>query len=171
MRDRILTLLMIALAAVLPVRQPASAQTCTSDFQCSPSLIGQNTCLGDTLIMRRSICVAGQCQTQETGRQNCGGGSIGTCQGNTFVRSGNRCDAMSGRCVQGGQSAVACVKACSCQGNSLVIATGVCSPGSGCGRAVLRCKTGCTCSPEPRCLEDPVPKAKPKAPVKSKDPT
>lgn len=155
-------------ASCLFASWPAAAQSCTSDFQCSPSLISQNTCLGDTLVMRRSICVAGTCQTQEMGRTSCGGGSVGSCQGNTFVRSGGRCDALAGRCVQGGQSAVACVKACSCQGNSLAIATGTCSPGAGCGRAVLRCKAGCTCSPEPRCLEDPEPKAKAKkAPAKA----
>ena len=134
----------------------ALAQACSSDAQCGPSAGGYNVCLGDTLIMRRRICVGGQCLEQETGRMNCGGGSIGgTCQGNTYVAGGSRCDAMSGRCAQGSAIRQTCTKSCSCVGRTLVISTGSCSPGLGCIRTSLRCKVGCTCSGEPRCTEEP----------------
>lgn len=156
-----LSTLLTVLAVLFLAAAPANAQSCTSDFQCSPSAASINVCLGDTLILRRSICVGGHCQMSETGRSNCNvGGGAGTCQGNMFVRSGGRCDAGMGRCTQGGTSHISCVKTCACRGNRLVISTGVCQPGSGCGQAAFQCKTGCTCSPEPRCLEDPVPKGR-----------
>ena len=156
-----LMVLLAALIGALALCSTARAQGCTSDAQCSPFAGGINQCLGDTLILRRSICVAGHCQVTETGRQNCNiGGGAGTCQGNTFVRSGGRCDAPMGRCSTGGTSQIACVKTCSCRGNRLVIATGVCSPGAGCGQAAFQCKKGCTCSPEARCLEDREPRVK-----------
>lgn len=155
---------MIGIASLMP----AFAQSCTSDFQCGPSAGGYNTCLGDTLITKRRICSGGQCQEQITGSVSCGGGGgFGTCQGNMFVRSGSRCDASLGRCIQSGGIQIACVKTCSCQGNSLVISTGTCTPGAGCGRAAFRCKTGCTCAPEPRCLEDPAPALNKAAPGKA----
>ncbi len=136
--------------------RPAAAQMCSSDAQCGPSAGGYNVCLGDTLIMRRRICVGGQCLEQETGRMNCGGGSIGgTCQGNTYVAGGSRCDALSGRCTQGSAIRQTCTKSCSCVGRTLVISTGICSPGAGCVRTTLRCKVGCTCTGEPRCTEEP----------------
>ncbi len=144
--------------AMLPGMQPALAQPCNSDFQCSPSAGGYNVCLGNTLIMRRRICVGGQCMEQETGRLDCGGGSIGgRCEGNTYVSGGNRCDALSGRCAQGSAIRIACTKACSCVGRALTISTGTCSAGTGCGRVVMRCQVGCTCAGEPRCTEDPTP--------------
>lgn len=134
----------------------ALAQACSSDAQCGPSAGGYNVCLGDTLIMRRRICVGGQCLEQETGRMNCGGGSIGgSCQGNTYVAGGSRCDAMSGRCAQGSAVRQTCTRSCSCVGRTLVISTGSCSPGVGCIRTTLRCKVGCTCAGEPRCTEEP----------------
>lgn len=143
--------------------RPALAQACSSDAQCGPSAGGYNVCLGDTLIMRRRICVAGQCLEQETGRMSCGGGSLGgSCQGNVYVGGGgNRCDALSGRCVQGSAIRQTCTKSCTCVGRTLVISTGVCSPGIGCIRTTLRCKVGCTCAGEPRCTEEPT-KASPR---------
>jgi hypothetical protein len=134
----------------------ALAQACSTDAQCGPSAGGYNVCLGDTLIMRRRICVAGQCLEQETGRMTCGGGGIGgTCEGNTYVRGGGGCDALSGRCTQGSTIRQTCTRSCSCVGRTLVISTGTCSPGVGCVRTTLRCKVGCTCSPEPRCTDEP----------------
>jgi hypothetical protein len=157
---------LIVLALTIPVA-PANAQSCTTDFQCGYPPGGINSCLGDTLITRRGICSGGYCQYTEAGRQNCNpGGGAGTCTGDTFVRSGGRCDALSGRCTSGGASQITCVKTCACRGNRLVISTGMCTPGAGCGVAAFQCKTGCTCSPEPRCLEDPEPK--PKRAVKDK---
>lgn len=151
------------LAATVWQTSPATAQACTTDFQCGPRAGGYNRCLGNTLITVRRLCVAGQCREQELSRINCNpGGGSGTCQGNVFVRSGGRCDALSGRCTSGGTFQVACVKSCSCRGNRLTVSTGTCTPGRGCGSAVLRCRKGCTCSPEPRCLEDPEPATKPR---------
>ena len=156
--QNLLFVCIVALIMVLAGNWPASAQSCTSDFQCGPSAGGYNVCLGDTLIMRRRICVGGQCLEQETGRLSCGGGSIGgTCRGNVYVTGGSRCDAAAGRCAQGGSVQIACVKSCSCFGRTLTIATGTCTPGAGCGRTVMRCKVGCTCTGEPRCTEDPQP--------------
>lgn len=164
MRFRRLCLLMCLLLAVLSIGAlgssgQAQAQSCTSDSQCGPSAGGYNVCLGDTLIMRRRMCVGGQCMEQETGRMNCGSGSIGgTCEGNTHVSGGNRCDALAGRCAQGNVIRQTCNRSCSCVGRTLVISTGTCSPGTGCVRTTVRCKVGCTCSPEPRCTEDPTPR-------------
>jgi hypothetical protein len=142
------------------------AQSCVSDFQCADSAAGYNVCLGDMLIMRRRICVAGQCQEQELGRIDCGAGTgAGTCRGNVFVQGAGRCDALSGRCTAGRTIEIACAKSCTCRQGTLTISTGVCSPGAGCGRTVMRCKQGCTCDPEPRCLVDPAskPRQRPKS--------
>jgi hypothetical protein len=147
--------LAVSAAVLIAQRGPAPAQGCRTDFDCN-LIGGNNRCLGDTLIMVRRLCLGGSCQEMQTGSINCNPGSgVGTCQGNTYVRSGGRCDALSGRCTQSGSIMISCVKSCSCQGNRLAISTGTCTVG-GCGRAVVQCKTGCTCSPEPRCLEDPV---------------
>ncbi len=154
----LIALVLITLATMLAATPPASAQMCSTDAQCGPSAGGYNTCLGDTLIVKRRLCVAGRCVEQEISRISCGSGGLsGTCQGNVYIRSGGRCDALSGRCTAGSPIAMTCVKSCSCRGNRLTVSTGVCSPGSGCGRAVFRCRKGCTCQPEPRCLEDPSP--------------
>lgn len=154
----------LTLLVGLALTDTARAQPCASDVQCQLPGVSNAMCIGDTLVTRRSICVGGQCQTQEM-RQNCSaGGPIGgTCQGNVFIRSGGGCDGLSGRCGSGIATREVCQENCSCRGNRLVVSTGQCSPGLGCGRAVVQCKSGCTCSPEPRCLEDPEPKARPKA--------
>jgi hypothetical protein len=138
---------------------PAGAQSCRTDFDCN-LIGGNNRCLGDTLILVRRLCLGGTCQEQQTGSINCNpSGGAGSCAGNTFVRSGGRCDALAGRCIQGASISVTCVRSCSCQGNRLAISTGACSVG-GCVRAVVQCNTGCTCSPEPRCLEDAEPRTR-----------
>jgi hypothetical protein len=142
---------------------PSQAQPCAADSQCQTPGITNNVCIGDTLVTRRRICAGGQCQEQET-RQSCGGGGFGgTCQGNVFLRSGGGCDGLSGRCAAGAVSRDVCIQSCACQGNRLIVATGQCSPGTGCGRFVVQCKAGCTCSPQARCLEDPAPQPKGKA--------
>jgi hypothetical protein len=149
--------LAIFLAALAMQPAPLVAQACRTDFDCN-LIGGNNRCLGDTLILVRRLCLGGICREMQTGSINCNAGSgAGTCQGNTYVRSGGRCDGLSGRCTQSGSITISCVKSCSCQGNRLAISTGTCTVG-GCGRAVVQCRTGCTCSPEPRCLEDPVPR-------------
>ena len=146
--------LALLLLATAFITAPVVAQPCTIDSQCGASAGGYNTCLGDTLVQKRRICVGGSCQELETGRINCGPGSgLGTCQGNAFVRSGARCDAAAGRCAQTGSIQITCVKSCSCVGKTLTNSTGTCTAGSGCGRAVLRCKAGCTCDGEPRCTQ------------------
>lgn len=146
----------------------AVAQPCAYDGQCQLPGVTNNTCLGDTLITRRRLCVGGQCQDQET-RMSCGGSFGGVCQGNVFVRTGGGCDGLSGRCTSGVASREVCIQSCACQGHRLVVATGQCSPGLGCGRFVLQCKTGCTCAPEPRCLEDAAPARRPARQSHAKD--
>lgn len=153
---RLLLLAALFVASPLAGTQ-AIAQVCSTDAQCGPSAGGYNVCLGDTLVIRQRLCVGGQCLEQETGRVSCGSGRIGgTCMGNVYVGSGgNRCDAMSGRCVQGSAVRETCMRSCSCVGRTLTIGTGTCSTGVGCVRTALVCKVGCTCSPEPRCTDEP----------------
>ena len=153
--------LILGLALVLssPMDGPAAAQSCSADVNCQSGLLSNNTCVGDTLVVRRRLCVGGQCQETEQMRQSCGLGGAGSCSGNVYVRNAGRCDALAGRCVQRLEQDV-CVKSCTSRGNVLTVSTGLCVPGLGCDGATLRCPGGCTCSPEPACLGGPAPKRK-----------
>jgi hypothetical protein len=147
-----LALLVLAHVASVP---GAVAQTCTADVQCRSGLLSNNVCVGDTLVVKRRICVGGRCQEQELRREGCRtSGSIDRCVGNVHERDGGRCDALSGRCVQRLERQV-CTKSCSCSGKLLIVATGQCAPGIGCNRAILECANGCTCAPRPMCLDPP----------------
>ena len=129
----------------------ASAQTCSADSQCANGGRSTATCVGDTLVVRRSIC-AGRCQDVEERRQSCGSRILGTitCQGNIAIRQEGGCNAISMSCDSRTDREV-CVKTCSCRANRLIVSTGQCSSGAGCNRAVIECKNGCSCSPEARC--------------------
>jgi hypothetical protein len=134
------------------------AQTCTADVQCQSGLLSNNVCIGDTLVVKRRICVGGRCQEQEVRRESCRtSGSIDRCVGNVYERDGGSCDALSGRCVQRLERQV-CTKSCICRNRLLIVATGQCAPGIGCNRAILRCEGECTCSPQPMCLDSPAKK-------------
>ncbi len=129
----------------------ASAQRCSADSQCANGGRSSFQCIGDTLIVRRSIC-SGTCREIEERRQNCGPRVIGTvtCQGNIATRTEGGCNPALGTCDNRTDREV-CVPACSCRGKRLTVATGTCIAGAGCARSVVQCENGCTCSPEPRC--------------------
>ena len=147
--------LALAVVAHVVAASSATAQTCTADVQCRSGLLSNNVCVGDTLVVKRRICVGGRCQEQDVRRETCRtSGSIDRCVGNVHERDGGRCDALSGRCVQRLERQV-CTKSCSCRDKLLIVATGHCAPGVGCNRAVLKCEGECTCSPQPLCLDPP----------------
>jgi len=129
----------------------ASAQRCSADSQCPNGGRSTFQCIGDTLIVRRSVC-SGSCREIEERRQNCGPRVIGTvtCQGNIATRTEGGCNPALGTCDNRLDREV-CVPACSCRGKRLTVATGTCVTGAGCARSVVQCENGCTCSPEPRC--------------------
>ena len=130
----------------------ASAQSCSADSQCPNAGRSTFQCIGDTLIVRRSI-YSGTCREIEERRQNCGPRVIGTvtCHGdNIAIRTEGGCNPALGTCDNRVDREV-CVPACSCRGKRLTVATGTCIAGAGCARSVMQCENGCTCSPEPRC--------------------
>jgi hypothetical protein len=129
----------------------AAAQSCSADSQCYNGGRSTFQCVGDTLIVKRSIC-AGTCREVEERRQDCGPRTIGgvECSGNIAIRSGGGCNPSFGTCDSRTEREV-CVPACSCRGKRLTVATGTCVTGSGCARTTVQCQNGCTCSPEPRC--------------------
>lgn len=131
---------------------PVLAQTCTADVQCPNAGQPMATCIGDTLVVKRSMC-SGTCREVEVRRQRCQTESRGQCLGNSFVLTVRRCNASLGICEQR-QERDLCLPSCSCRGKRLVVATGRCFEAIGCGRSVVHCKHGCTCKPEPRCLDE-----------------
>ena len=140
------TVLMIAILV-----SPAAAQTCAADSQCANNGRSVASCVGDTLIIKRSIC-SGGCSDVEERRHDCGSRISGTitCSGTIAIRSEGGCNATLASCNNRTDREV-CVPTCSCRGNRLTVATGTCTPGAGCARVTMQCKTGCTCQPEPRC--------------------
>jgi hypothetical protein len=129
----------------------AQAQSCSADSQCSNSGRSVASCVGNTLVVRRSLC-AGSCQEVEERRQDCGSritGSI-SCSGNIAIRQEGGCNVSSASCDNRTDREV-CVATCSCRGNRLTYSSGTCTPGAGCARVTIQCKTACSCSPEPRC--------------------
>ena len=142
------TLLLLAALLWAPA---ARAQTCSADVQCPNGGRSTFACIGDTLVVRRSMC-SGTCREVEERRQSCGSRVIGavTCVGNTAVTTEGGCNAALGTCDRRTDRQV-CVPSCACRGNRLVVATGTCVSGAGCARAVLTCDNGCACTPEPRC--------------------
>ncbi len=144
-----LLLTLIATPAWVP--GGASAQPCTADVQCPNGGRSTAVCIGDTLIVWRSVC-SGACREIEERRQDCGPRVLGTvaCTGNMAIRTEGGCNAALGTCDSRTDREV-CTPACACRGNRLVVATGICVAGSGCARTVLQCKNCCACTPEPRC--------------------
>jgi hypothetical protein len=138
---------------------PAPAQPCTADSQCSRGYGPQATCIGDTLVVKRSICLGGQCREQEERRETCRSGERSSCNTGVFQRTIARCDALLGRCVERTERDV-CEPSCACRGSTMRISTGQCAPSLGCNRVVLKCDGGCTCAPEPKCLDAPATKTK-----------
>lgn len=146
----LLALLGLLLMAVPP---PAHAQTCTADIQCLNGGRPRAECIGDTLIVRRAIC-AGTCRDTEDRRQTCGSRGIGgRCVGHAFETVTGRCNAALATCDTRTER-TPCFPSCSCRGRQLIVASGQCSPATGCQRAVITCARGCTCDPTPRCLDE-----------------
>ncbi len=131
----------------------AFAQSCTIDSQCSGGGRSVAMCSGDMLVVKSARCIGGSCQEREERRQNCGPRSSQavSCSGNIAIRSGGGCDPIGQSCSARTDREV-CVNSCTCAKNRLIISTGQCVNGAGCGRAVVQCQNGCTCSGEPRCL-------------------
>jgi hypothetical protein len=149
-RTRLLATVLLSAALCLGP-SAASAQSCSADSQCPNAGRSTFQCIGDTLIVRRSVC-SGTCREIEERRQNCGPRVIGTvtCSGNIATRTEGGCNPSLGTCDNRLDREV-CVPACSCRGKRLTVATGTCVAGAGCARSVVQCENGCTCSPEPRC--------------------
>lgn len=154
---RVAAMAALLVAALLAVALPprAVAQTCTADVQCRSGRLSDNVCIGDTLYVKRRMCVGGRCQEQDVRREACRtGGFADRCVGNVYEREGGRCDALAGRCTDRLERRV-CSKSCSCRGKLLIVASGQCAQGLGCVETVLECQSGCTCRPEPMCLDRP----------------
>ena len=149
MRYLLTSLLLLLMVFASP---PAVAQSCTADIQCTNGGRPRAECIGDTLIVRRSVC-AGQCRDIEERRQNCAPVMVGgRCTSGGFERIEGRCNSSSASCEQRANWQP-CYPSCSCRGNRLIVATGQCSPAIGCHRSTVICKAGCTCDPTPRCLD------------------
>ena len=146
----LLAILLLALASLVPVE--TNAQSCTADVQCTNGGRPRAECIGDTLIVRRSVC-SGQCRDIEERRQNCAPVVVGgRCTSGGFERIEGRCNSSSASCDQRANWEP-CLPSCSCRGKRLTVSTGQCSPAIGCHRNTIVCKAGCTCDPTPRCLD------------------
>lgn len=158
---------MLAVAAVmlaLSGAAPALAQRCSADSQCArPGSERSFSCQGSVLVSHERRCLGGQCRDTTETRVDCGGG----------VGLGN-CDPSSGRCRTSPEPRVGrgnvspdddderaamsmCPPRCICNGRTLIIVTGrkAHQKGKRCDTIETACKTGCTCKPEPRCLDAP----------------
>jgi hypothetical protein len=142
----------LMLAVVVLVAPAAIARPCTADSQCLRGFAPEARCSGDTLVVYRSQCIAGQCQTREERRETCRRVERSGCIAGAFERTGRRCDATLARCVTRTDRDL-CAKGCACKDKVLHISTGQCTANLGCTRLTLRCEHGCACSPEPKCLD------------------
>lgn len=146
---RTIFMMMALLAGFVSLPNQAAGQSCTADVQCPNGGRSVASCLGDTLIVRRSVC-AGSCREVEERRENCGGGIGGVCTGGAYERVSGRCNSSLGTCERRADREL-CSPSCSCRNGLLSVSTGQCSPAIGCHRAVKRCAGGCSCDPVPRC--------------------
>lgn len=153
-------LALVLMAALLAMGgTDAVAQQCRTDVDCRRTGLRADTrCVGDTLVVTHYRCIGGTCRGMDT-RQSCAMRSAGRCIGNVFEATIGRCDALLGRCVERTERDV-CMSSCTCRDNVLTVAMERCSPDIGCQRARIVCKVGCTCDPEPRCLDEPAEKSR-----------
>jgi len=144
----------LVLALLASPALAVAQQICTSDTQCwrggQPS---HAECQGDTLVVKQALC-AGSCREMEVRRQNCRVGGPVRCVGNAVERKVGRCDLVQANCVYDRANLETCFKSCACSKKTLIIFTGQCAGGIGCGQFTRTCKAGCTCDPEPRCLDE-----------------
>ena len=145
---------LLALAAVvlLGSAHPAAAQPCTADSQCRFGIGRAAACVGNTLIVKERRCFSGYCRDLEVRRQDCGPPPGGRCVGGNYETVGSRCDPLLGQCASRTER-LPCTPSCTCRNKVLTVVTGECSPAIGCHRGVRKCPGGCTCKPEPRCLD------------------
>lgn len=140
-----LVVCLAGLAAGFLLAPSAHARSCTADVQCRDGGRSRVECVGNTLVVRRSVC-SGTCRDIEEVRQDCGN-----------PVTGGRCSVASGTC-EGGTSGGSpplggdnlCAISCTCRRNVLVFYRP--RPDIACARNVLRCERGCSCRPEPHCL-------------------
>lgn len=155
--QRRLAVVLAVLIAAMATGTDARAQRCATDIDCQRTGLREDArCVGDTLVRTERRCVGGTCRALER-RQSCSTGGASRCIGNVFEGTSGRCDALLGRCVQRADRDV-CMPSCTCRENLLTVATERCSPNIGCHRGTFVCKSGCTCEPEPRCLDEPADK-------------
>lgn len=146
-RDAVRALLLIGALVYAPA---ALAQSCSADVQCTNRGQPRTECIGDMLVVRRSVC-AGICRDQDLRREVCNRVNIGgQCAGGFFETETGRCNIALGACERRAERQP-CLASCSCRNNVLIVSTGACSPSIGCHRAVKRCRGGCACDPQPRC--------------------
>jgi hypothetical protein len=145
---------LLVLVAASPFGHRAVAQECTADEQCRKGQGPAAECVGDLLVVKRSVCLGGTCREIEERRENCGAAEGSRCRGGAFEQTARRCDAVLGRCEQRTEREV-CLASCECRENTVYMSTGQCSPALGCTRVTMKCEHGCTCSPEPKCLDAP----------------
>lgn len=159
-----LALVLTVLSAALAAGPDAHAQRCATDMDCQRTGLREDArCAGDTLVLTERRCVGGSCRALDR-RQDCSTRGAGRCIGNVFEATTGRCDSLLGRCVRRADRDV-CMPSCTCRNNVLTVATEQCSPYIGCRRGTFVCKGGCTCEPEPRCLDEP---GKKEGPAKKK---
>jgi hypothetical protein len=143
-----------AILVLLASVDRVAAQACTSDEQCQQAQRPAAECVGDILVFKRYVCLGGTCRDIEERRENCGAAESSRCRGAAFEHTSRRCDAVLGRCEQRIEREL-CLESCDCRDNTLYMSSGQCSPTLGCTRVSMKCEHGCTCSPEPKCLDAP----------------
>lgn len=143
----------ILVMTLLPLGSRLEAQTCTADEQCQTQGAGAQ-CIGDILVIKRNMCLGGTCKEIEQRRENCGAAEASRCRGSAFEQTGRRCDAVQGRCEQRIERDL-CLPSCDCRDNTLYMSTGQCMSTLGCTRVTMKCEHGCTCEPDPKCLDAP----------------
>jgi hypothetical protein len=146
--------ILVLVMSLLPSWDRVAAQTCTTDEQCQRGQRVNAECVGDILVVKRPTCLGGACREIEERRENCGAAESSRCRGGAFEQTSRRCDASLGRCEQRIERDL-CLASCDCRDNTLYMSTGQCVSTLGCTRVTMKCEHGCSCEPEPKCLDPP----------------
>ncbi len=139
------------LVVLLGLFSPASvlAQSCTADSQCRDYGRTRTTCVGNTLVAKRSVCI-GSCREVEEFRLPCPGPCVGDrCIGGP-VGSQTAEPPLGGSVIS-----PACAEICECRGKVLSYGVGRAAKARDCGSRTVNCKYGCSCDGRPRCLKAP----------------
>jgi hypothetical protein len=151
---RFMAAILVLVVSLLLPGVPVEAQPCTADEQCRSGLDPNAQCIGDTLVVKRNVCLGGTCREIEERREDCRAQEASRCRGAAFEQTSSRCDALQARCVQIVEREV-CMKSCDCRDKTLSVSAGQCLANLGCNRLSMQCEHGCTCTPEPKCLDAP----------------